>query len=127
MATVSAAVAAAGVDLTRHALWLVRCPAGLCPALWDVVCPAALSAMERGHRAAVSASAATGGAAAAQRAAAAAVAEFWGGLASFAALRVAQASWADAPPDLLFVGRTALRRLRLNAPPEAACRVPAAL
>ena len=116
-AVVAAVSAAAGVGVTRDALWLVLCPAGLCPVVWDIVCLAALSAMERGRRAAVSASAAAGGAAAAQRAAAVAVADFWGRLASFAALRVAPASWADVPPDHPFVGRTALRRLRLNRPP----------
>ena len=80
--------------------WLVLCPAGLCPA-WGVVCLAAcFSAMERGRRAAVSSPAA----------------DFLGSRrASFAALRVAPASWADVPPDHPFVGRTALRR-RMDRP-----------
>jgi hypothetical protein len=116
-AVVSAVSAVVGAAVPRAALWLVLCPDGLCPVVWDVVCLAALSAMERGRRAAVSASAAAAGAAAARRAAAEAVADFWGRLASFVALRVAPASWADVPPDHPFVGRTAFRRLRLNRPP----------
>ncbi len=74
-AVVAAVSAAVGAAVPWAALWLVLCPDGLCPVVWAVVCLAALSAMERGRRAAVSASATAAGAAAAQRAAAVAVAD----------------------------------------------------
>ncbi len=58
---VAAVSAVVGVVVPRAALWLVLCPDGLCTVVWDVMCLAAMSAMERGRRTTVSASAAAAG------------------------------------------------------------------
>ena len=97
----------AGVEVSRAQLWLVQAPERLDAAVWDVVCLAALSAMEFGRRR-LAVGRGLVGAVPVAVAAAGAVADFWGRLSGFVALRVVPRGWGSVP---------------LTTPSSVVCRV----
>ena len=108
----------AGVEVSRAQLWLVQAPERLDAAVWDVVCLAALSAMEFGRRR-LAVGRGLVGAVPVAVAAAGAVADFWGRLSGFVALRVVPRGWGSVPADHPFLGRVSGASLVLRVPPGA--------